>query len=238
MASLGEMACLEGMEYLGDLLDLLDLLDQQDPKEQMAVTELLDLLDQQDPKEQMAVTELLDQLDQQGPAEQMAVTELLDQLDQQGPAEQMEVTELLDLLDQQGPAEQMDQLDLLDQLDQQDLTELLDPLGLLDPPEWTPPQVGVPTSGGGRGLARKSKAPRYSTLELLEERYTPKREVGPTTCACPWTQSTAATSLTQKEAKDLLQCTGQSTRRLVFLEHITTMSPVLCAMHPPDPLWL
>ena len=97
------------------------------------------------------------------------------------------------------------------------------------------PLVGRPTPGGGRVLARKSKALCYSTLGMLEEVTLLIKELGPITCVCRLTQSTVPTSHTVPGYKDLHRPSGLSTRFLIK-ERKMTMYHVLFATCPLDPL--
>jgi hypothetical protein len=110
-----------------------------------------------------------------------------------------------------------------------------DQLGLLDHVALA--MEGSSTPGGGRVPAPQLEAPSYSILALLEDPGTTIKEERPTTCACLWTQSTALPSATELEHRDIPTCTEQS-MSFQDSQHMTTMSPVLCAMCPPDPLWL
>jgi hypothetical protein len=110
-----------------------------------------------------------------------------------------------------------------------------DQLGLLDHVALA--MEGPSTPGGGRVPAPQLEALSYSILASLEEHSTTTKEERPTTCACLCTQNTALPSGTKLEYRDIPTCMEQSIS-IQDSQHMTTMSPVLCAMCPPDPLWL
>ena len=138
-----------------------------------------------------------------------------------------------------GPPEFKVQLVHLDHLDLKGILDRKDPLDQLDPLDLKDQLVLLvaepSTHGGERALVQKLVALSYSTPASQQEHITTNKEVEPTTCACPRTQSTAPPSRIELEHKDIHIFMAQSTK-LLYKAQLITMYLVLCATYLLDQL--